>query len=89
MTIDQIRHYIQDQITNDPDTPIEADEELLLTGRLDSLGVMRLVAFLEAEGGFEIPPEDVVIEHFGSLAQIDRYLQSRREAPDVTSPNAG
>lgn len=74
MTIDDIRTFIQVELLNDPSAVVEADEDLLLSGRLDSLGVMRLVVHLQETLGVEIPPEDVVLEHFGSLRRIEAYL---------------
>jgi len=52
-------------------------DELLLSGLVDSIAVMRLVAFIEQHSGLRVPPEDVVIEHFTSIDAIDHYLQTR------------
>lgn len=56
---------------------VAEDDDLLLSGLVDSIGVMRLVAFLEEAAGIRIPPEDVTIEHFMSVAAIARYCASR------------
>jgi acyl carrier protein len=50
------------------------DEDLLLSGRLDSLGVMSLVAFLEEKIGTRIPAGDITIDHFESIETITDYL---------------
>lgn len=55
---------------------ITDEQELLMSGLLDSLNVMRLVGFLETEFATTIPPEDVIIENFGSISQISQYMQS-------------
>jgi acyl carrier protein len=52
-------------------------DDLLLSGLLNSLGVMRLVAFAQERFGIEIPAEDVVIEHFQTIDAIAGYLQAR------------
>ena len=78
MSIDEIRRYIQTELLNDPTSHIETDEDLLLSGTLESLSVMRLVQHLEAETGLTVPPEDVTLENFRSLSQIDAYLTRRR-----------
>lgn len=78
MTIDAIRTYIQTEILGDPNFAILEDQDLLLSETLDSLSVVRLVGHLEAETGLVIPPEDVTLEHFGSLLQIHAYLQGRK-----------
>ena len=78
MTIDAIRSWIQTEILNDPTIRIEADQDLLRSETLDSLGVVRLVEYLESESGVEIPPEDVTLENFESLRKIAAYLSGRR-----------
>ena len=77
MKLEAIRTYIQTEILNDERFEIAPDQDLLLTETLDSLGVMRLVAHLESECGFEIPPEDVTLENFRTLEQIEGYLAAR------------
>lgn len=70
MTIDQIRQYIQEELLLDETAVIEDDQDLLLSETLDSLSVTRLVQHLESELGATIPPEDVTLENFSSLASI-------------------
>lgn len=76
-TLDAIREHIQLDILNDPQQTIQDDQDLLLSGMLDSLGVIRLVAWLEKQCTITVPAEDVLVEHFGSLLQIQAYLQQR------------
>lgn len=77
MTIDVIRSYIRDEILNDASLTLEPDQDLLLSEALDSLGVMRLVTYLESEFGIDVPPEDVTLEHFSTLRLISTYVESR------------
>ncbi|MFK7992824.1 MAG: phosphopantetheine-binding protein [Granulosicoccus sp.] len=72
-----IAHHITHELLNDPDVSIAADEDLLLSGLLDSISVMRLVAWLEAQCGISIGAGDIVLEHFGSLNQMRAYLETR------------
>lgn len=74
---ESIRQYITHDLLNDSALTITDSQDLLTTGVLDSINVMRLVAHLETEFGVTIPPEDVVLENFGSLEMIVNYLQSR------------
>ena len=55
---------------------VQADENLLLSGLLDSLGVMSLVAFVEKQYAIEIPFEDVIIENFATLDAIENYIRA-------------
>ena len=78
MNIEAIANYIRNEILRDPEAEIAPDQDLLLSGSLDSLDVVRLVEHLETESGVEIPAQDVTLENFGSLASIDSYLTARR-----------
>ena len=45
-----------------------------MSGRVDSMGVMRLVSFINEEFSITIPNEDLVADNFGSVEAIDAYL---------------
>jgi hypothetical protein len=52
-------------------------EDLLLSGLVNSLGIMRLVSFTEQRFGLQIPPEDVIIDHFQTIDALARYVEAR------------
>jgi len=56
---------------------VSADESLLLSGLVDSLGVMTLVAHLEETTGKPVPLEDVILENFASINAIIAYVRSQ------------
>lgn len=58
---------------------LTAETELLLSGLLDSLGIMRLMLFIEETFQLRVPPEDVTIEHMRSVSTLTNYLQTRME----------
>lgn len=58
------------------------DENLLGDGAVDSLGMMRLVAFVEDHFSLMIPPEDLTLENFSTIDAIAGYLHSRAD-PEV------
>jgi len=51
----------------DPDEPLQ----------LDSLGLIRLVAFLENDLGIRIEDEEIIAENFVSLRQIGQLLATK------------
>ncbi len=71
-----LRSYIQDSLLGGK--IVTDQQELLLSGMIDSLGVMSLVAFLEQEFGISIPFEDVTLENFGTIETIADYVTSRQ-----------
>lgn len=58
-------------------TDLQPDTDLLLSGALDSLGVVRVVHWLEDELGIEIDPADVVLEHFQTVGAMVTYAERR------------
>lgn len=58
---------------------IAEDDDLLLSGLLDSLGVADLVAFLETRFARDIPLSDVTVENFGTLQAIAAYVGQEAE----------
>ncbi|MEM6988128.1 MAG: acyl carrier protein, partial [Pseudomonadota bacterium] len=71
--IDAVRAFIMKDIVRNGETELPEDQDLLMSGLVDSLGVMRLVGFIEETSGITIPAEDVLLENFGSLSQINAY----------------
>lgn len=76
---DRLRRYIDEQLLNGRNGHI-ADHDDLLESGIDSVGMMTLVLFIEEEWKVAVPPEDVIIENFQSVASIEAYLQTRLSA---------
>lgn len=70
-----ILKYISEQLLNNElEDELEATDDLLGDGILDSLGMMKLILFIETEYTIKIPPQDMVIENFMSVDHITNYL---------------
>ena len=79
---ERIIDFIAVELLRDPSGPqVGLDEELLTSGRMDSLGLMRLIAFIGSEFGLAVPYEDIVIENFRSVRAMDEYLDTRDLPP--------
>ncbi len=75
---EKIVAFVNDQISsNQTDEKIEAQDDLLGGGILDSLGMMRLISFIETEFGIKVPPEDMTIENFINIETITGYISSK------------
>lgn len=57
------------------------DTGLFSGGLLDSLSVMDLVCLVETTIGTAIPPADITIENFDSIAQIVSYTRALTGEP--------
>jgi acyl carrier protein len=53
---------------------IGENDDLLSSGILDSLGILKLVTFIEERFGFRMPDEDVVYENFHTVEALTSYL---------------
>lgn len=74
---DKLLNYIQqDLIGKRQSVTVSADDNLLTSGLIDSMGVMKLITFIEKEFGVKVPPQDMVIENFMSVNAISEYLTS-------------
>jgi acyl carrier protein len=74
---DRLRQFIRDTFYVED----FADEDsFLANGIIDSLGVMQLVTFLEAEFGLRVDDADLLPENFDSVARLAAYVERRRLA---------
>ncbi len=71
-----LRHFIMEELVSD-EASLGLDDNLLADGMIDSLGAVRLIAFVEERFGFQIPPEDLVLENFRTINCLAGYLESR------------
>ena len=72
--------YIESELLNGQYS-VSEDQDLLVSGLVDSIGIVRLVAFIEKELNIAIPPKDLTLENFGSVALIARYVDSQAGSP--------
>jgi acyl carrier protein len=59
---------------------LAGDTDLLLTGAVDSLGVIRITQWLEDVGGIEVDPADVTLENFQTVDRMVTYAATRGAA---------
>jgi acyl carrier protein len=60
--------------------PVQPDDDLELAG-LDSMALLRILLFIEAEFGFWMPDEDLVHENVRSPRTLATYICRRRRQP--------
>ncbi len=73
-----LKQFIEKELLGGRNLQVGYEDDLLLSGLVSSLGVMRLVAFTQERFAVQIPPEDITIEHFETIHAIVRYLEARR-----------
>jgi acyl carrier protein len=70
----QIREFIAEYGNKKAVTGIADDESLLIRKVVDSLGVFRLIAFLEEAFSLTIEDTDIVPENFETINLIDAFV---------------
>lgn len=70
MMTTELIQYISAEI----DTPVTQDEELLSSGLIDSITIMKLIAYIEEAYEIKVPAQDMVIENFNTVSSITEYL---------------
>ena len=73
-----IEFITQELLYGEEDMELMADDSLLTSGLLDSLGVMQLINFIEEEFAVSVSPEDITIENFQSINVITNYISQRQ-----------
>ena len=64
--------FVRGDLLKGRDVQIDPDTYLFDEGMVDSLGVLRLIAFLEVQTGRTIADREIVMEHFRTIRAIDR-----------------
>ena len=80
MDIPHIPQKLKDYIDSNriPLSPIKDEDEPL---QIDSLAIVRLVAFLETDLGIRIEDEELVAENFTTLRQLGELLATKTPTP--------
>lgn len=75
-----IREYLTHEFVQDgTDLTLSDDTNLLKAQIIDSLGIFMLIAFLEEHYGITIDPDEVLIDHFETVAEVSRFVESKLE----------
>ena len=72
-----LAEFIRNELLHGRKVALTADADLLSAGIVDSLGILRLVAFIEDRFGVKVPDEDVVFENFQSIQTMGAYVSQR------------
>mgnify|MGYP003394117168 CR=1 FL=1 len=77
-TRETLRHYISTELLLG-DIPVQMDDNLLSNGMVNSLGMMRLVTFIEDTFNIQVAPEDFIIENFRTIDVVAEYINRHRD----------
>jgi acyl carrier protein len=80
-----LAEFVRNELLHGRKVALTDDADLLSAGIVDSLGILRLVAFIEKHFGVKVPDEDVVFENFQSIGAMAGYVSQRLAAPGATA----
>ena len=80
----KIKQFIVDEFMPDvPAEELEADFDLLTGGVVDSLGLLKVVAWLETEFDVAVDDSELGPESFRTVAAINEYVDKALGTPDA------
>jgi len=56
---------------------VASDENLISSGIIDSMGILKLVSFMEKNFGIKINNEDIVPENFQTLNALKEFVEKK------------
>jgi acyl carrier protein len=75
----ELEKFILAELTIDQDKKsIARDEDLISQGFIDSLGILKLAAFIDEKFGVQVTDLDMVPENFQNLENLTAFINSRR-----------
>jgi acyl carrier protein len=77
--LSSVRRFINTELLYREDQRIDPTVNLIESGVIDSMALLRLTSFLEEHYGIEIPDEDIIAANFRSLASIETFVANHRK----------
>ncbi len=74
--VSAVRKFINSELLYREDQGIDHTVNLIESGVINSMGLLRLISFLEDYYGIEIPDQDIVPDNFRSLGSIECFVAS-------------
>ena len=72
---DRLIEFVRDEVSL-TDDELDDTTDLLLSGTVDSLGIIRITQWIEDEVGLVVDPGDVTIENFQTIGRMVAYVET-------------
>lgn len=74
----QLITYIKEELHGGAvDLDISPQDDLLGSGLVESMGMMKIIGFIEHQYGIVVPPRDMTIENFLTVEAMVNYINSQ------------
>lgn len=85
-----VRQFIAENVLLGVHQTVIDDATPLITGGLiDSIGMIGLVAFLEARFKVEFVPKEINVHSLDTLAQIEELIRKKLAVQEIGTPGSG
>ncbi|MEM8846116.1 MAG: acyl carrier protein [Bacteroidota bacterium] len=74
---DEVKQFIVQQFGIEEHTTLNVQDNLIENGIIDSMGMMRLIRFVEKKYGIEVAFEEMLPENFESIQNISDYITTK------------
>ena len=77
---EKINKFIVEEIISDNDrTNLGIEDSLIEAGAIDSLGIQKLILFLEDEFAIKVNDDDVLPENFKNIMAISSFINEKKK----------
>ena len=70
----------RDLLADREEVEVGPEDNLLLSGLVDSFGVMRLIQFIEEQYAIEVKPSEVTLKNFKTVSAICAFIAGKTNA---------
>jgi acyl carrier protein len=72
-----IKEFIQKEFIRNPGHDLEVADNLIEQGIIDSLGIMRLLTYLESSFRIKVTDEELIPVNFETIESISSFIRSK------------
>ncbi len=73
----EIEKFILSELNSLGKESLSADEDLLDSGMVDSIGLVQLVGFIEEKYSITVSPEDLLPDNFANINAITNFISGK------------
>ena len=81
----RLKEYLAQEVLDGKDIGLDEHTPLLEWGVINSLEIVRLLSFIQANFGLEIPADQLTAERFVDLSSITTLILEQAEASKLVS----
>jgi acyl carrier protein len=79
-----VREFLRDNLFLTNIDSLSDDDSFLEKGIVDSMGILHLIAFVEAKYGIRPADEDLITENWDSIRRMSNYVRGKLAASDCS-----